>query len=330
LYTFDNGVCNPDNSCAAFCGDAYDSSVNPLTILQVGVPLTLRWKTNVVHEPLQYRLSLNPDATDDRFDFGDNILVTVANGDAADPSNVGLMGNFSTTVMIPESSLDTCSQANGDEPCVLQLWDLYYFVSCANVLLTTGEVEDEVYAPTPTTAKVGTYAPTTASLPPLPGKSISTLFFQGASFEDYRVTVGMEEPELDPILTLERCRDYTFVIDAPGHPFVIKTQPGLGLGDVLTTNDQDYSVSDTFPTEGMDRGSFTFRAGDGAPSSGLFYQCTLHVEMVSEIFLVDGGACGGAAGEDSDGFPTSAAITSEPEHSFGLLIATLVSTAMLQ
>ena len=172
----------------------------------------------------------------------------VTYGAAANPSNVGMTGSFSTTVTIPESALNSCSQASGDEPCVLQLWDVYYFVSCANVLLTTDEV-DEVDSP----------APTTLSLPPLPKKFIDTLLFQGASFEDYRVTVHMEEPELDPILYLKRCQNYTFVIDAPGHPFVIKTQPGLELDNVLAIDDPYYLVSNTFPTEGVERGSFMFR-----------------------------------------------------------------------
>lgn len=319
LFTFDDGVCNPATTCAAFCGDAYDSSANPVTILPVDVPTTLRWKTNVVHEPLQYRLSLNPAATDEQFDLGDHILTTVTHGEAADPSNVGMTGSFSTTVTIPESALNTCSQAGGDEPCVLQLWDVYYFVSCANVLLTTDEVE-EVDPP----------APTTVSLPPLPEKFIDTLLFQGASFEDYRVTVEMEEPELDPILYLERCRDYTFVIDAPGHPFVIKTQPGLGLGNVLAIDDPDYSVGSNFPSEGIEGGRFMFRAGEGAPSKGLFYQCTLHEEMFSEIIFVDGGACNGAPDEENDeaGATTSATFTVARFYGVLDLVAVLVAATM--
>jgi len=141
LYTFDEGVCGEnDDKCAGFCGDPYDSSLNPLTILQVGVPQTLRWSVTQAHRPEKYRLSLNPTSRDERFDLDDNILATVTNSDAADPGNVGKKGDFSTTVTIPESALDTCSQANGDDPCVLQLFDLYYFVSCANVLLTTEDL----------------------------------------------------------------------------------------------------------------------------------------------------------------------------------------------
>ena len=105
------------------------------------------------HSPLKYQLSLNLTATNDHFDLSENILTTVTNSDAADPSNVGLTGSFSTTMTIPASALDTYSQAGSDNPCVLQLWDIYYFVSCANVLLAA---EDSPPNPTPTI------------LPPLP------------------------------------------------------------------------------------------------------------------------------------------------------------------
>lgn len=297
LYTFDAGVCDRDSTCAGFCGDVYNTNINPVTTLQVGVPITLRWKTKVAHAPLQYRLSLNPTASDNHFDVSENILTTISNADAADPSNAGRQtGSFSTIVTIPESAMETCS---GGEPCVLQLWDLYYFVSCANVLLTKGEVDQEEVPATP--------APDTVTLPPLPEKSENTILFQGASFEDYRVTMGMEEPQLDPILYLERCRDYTFIINARGHPFVLKNQPGLGMDNVLVIDGgQDYTTSETYPTEGTERGSFTFRAGPDAPTTGIFYQCTLHIGMVSEIVLVDNGKCdvsneNEGAGDNVDG-----------------------------
>jgi len=162
LYTFEDGVCEPESTCAAFCGDTYNSTTNPLTVLEVGVPLTLRWKVTVGHPPFKYRLSLNPTATDDDFDLSNNILTTVTNGDAADPSNVGSRGSFSTNVTIPESALDTCSQAGGNQPCVLQLWDVYYFVSCANVLLMTNAPTSTPTAPTTT---IPTSKPTTTSPP---------------------------------------------------------------------------------------------------------------------------------------------------------------------
>jgi len=162
LRTDDDGVCDPESTCTAFCGDTYNSTANPLTILEVGVPLTLRWMVTAAHLPEKYRLSLNPTATDDHFDLSNNILTTVTNGDAADSSNVGSNGSFSTTVTIPESALDTCSQADSNKPCVLQLWDLYYFVSCGNVLLTT-KATTSTPTTTPTTSKPTTTSPPTVT-----------------------------------------------------------------------------------------------------------------------------------------------------------------------
>uniref|UniRef100_A0A7S1B8I0 Uncharacterized protein n=2 Tax=Corethron hystrix TaxID=216773 RepID=A0A7S1B8I0_9STRA len=181
-----------------------------------------------------------------------------------------------------------------------------------------------------------TLAPT---IVPLPRKSGSTIIFRGASFDDYWVTVGMEEPALDPILTLELCRDYTFVVNAPGHPFVIKTRPGLGLDNVLDVDGGDYIVGDTFPTEGMEQGSFTFRVEEDAPLTSLFYQCTLHAGMGSKIDFVDDVACVSATGEESNGSEeiqdqqvpspqSSTAVTSEKF--YGLLVAVLVAIAILQ
>ena len=61
----------------------------------------------------------------------------------------------------------------------------------------------------------------------LPKQIIGALLPQGVSFEDDHVTVETEEPELDPILYLERSGGYTVVVGAPGRYFMIKTQLGL-------------------------------------------------------------------------------------------------------
>ena len=141
LFSFEEGVCNPyDNNsgmhCASFCGDPYNPAVNPLTHIPAGVPVTVQWNVNVVHEPYQYRLSFNSAAGggDNYFDDPDHILTVVNNQDAVvAANNNSLTGNFSTTVTFPASAIANCSQPA--TPCVLQLYDLYYFVSCANVVL---------------------------------------------------------------------------------------------------------------------------------------------------------------------------------------------------
>jgi hypothetical protein len=281
LYSFEEGVCNlAISSCNAFCGDSYSKEENPLTLLQVGVPITLKWKTNVAHEPYQYRLSLNRQGGgDNNFDNPDNILVSISNEDAADSTNVRETGSFSATVTIPKEAMEKCSGDN--DPCVLQLYDMYYFVSCANVLLTDEPVDNTYPSPMP-------------AMSPLLGEPVSDIFVEGASFLDYRVTIGNDEGGmLDPILYLKRCKTYTFNVNARGHPFVIKTQPGIGLENILdlSQNDSDYyEAHGSFPSvqnQGIEQGTFTFLARKNAPTEGLFYQCTLHEDMVSFFMIVD-------------------------------------------
>jgi hypothetical protein len=143
LYTFDEGVCQAA-SCSAFCGDALSVTSNPLTVLEVvegSQTVEIRWKTNVLHEPYQYRIALSMGGD---VAFDDNILAVVDNVLA----NVDITarttpqtGVFATNITIPDSHLAACA---GNEtstttttkpPCVLQLYDLYYFVSCANIVV---------------------------------------------------------------------------------------------------------------------------------------------------------------------------------------------------
>ena len=123
----------------------------------------------------------------------------------------------------------------------------------------------------------------------LPELSDSVILFQGTP-EGYEVTIGDAQPLLNPYLFLERCRDYTFIIDATGYQLVIKTQPGIGLDDLLVieNNNHDFVAASTdFPTlhsRGIEQGSFTFRIRHVASIPSLFYQSTSHEGMGSELF----------------------------------------------
>jgi len=282
LYSFEETVCNPTiQSCNAFCGDALGPDNYPVTTLQAGVEQTIYWSTNVAHSPYQYRFSLNYATADDNFDNAENILTIIDNSEAAFPTNQGLTGTFSANITIPLSAIPSCTT---DSPCVLQLWDLYYFVSCANIVLT----EDTVVVPDLPVP----------SAPPAGNGSVSTsattsILVQADSFQDYRVTVGGDSnAALDPVLYLQRCVEYTFRVDAPGHPFVLKTQPGIGLDHLIDWSSSYYeSSSGSIPTaanQGIEMGTFTFRATRAAPvNDTLYYQCTLHENMVSTIVIVD-------------------------------------------
>ena len=142
LFSFDADVCNPDDeTCGAFCGDPFDTPNAPVTVLPVGMPVLMRWQTTVIHPPFQYRIAVNPIPGGDA-NFDANIQTTVSNADARVGATIDdsrpATGQFTAPVTFPVSLLDTCNNNESEQqpPCVVQLYDLYYFVSCANVRFT--------------------------------------------------------------------------------------------------------------------------------------------------------------------------------------------------
>lgn len=82
----------------------------------------------------------------------------------------------------------------------------------------------------------------------------------------------------DPALTVVRGCSYTFTINTPGHPFLIKTVAGPGL---LSTYDEGVS------NQGTQNGALTWDVSLAAPSS-LFYNCQFHAAMAGTITVIDG------------------------------------------
>jgi hypothetical protein len=78
---------------------------------------------------------------------------------------------------------------------------------------------------------------------------------------------------LDPPLTLLRGRTYTFAVNAPDHPFFIKTLPGAGTGN---------QYNEGVTNNGLTSGTLTFNVPLNAPDP-LFYQCSDHAAMNAEI-----------------------------------------------
>lgn len=147
LYSFEPNVCNFDTAshCRAFCGDPFDTPNAPITKLPVNEPVTIRWRTNVVHPPFRYRIAVNPVAGGDG-NFDTNVLAIVSNAQALvsayaagvedNPADgIGITGEFATNVTFPAELADTC----GTTPCTVQLYDLYFFVSCANALFAVND-----------------------------------------------------------------------------------------------------------------------------------------------------------------------------------------------
>ncbi len=82
---------------------------------------------------------------------------------------------------------------------------------------------------------------------------------------------------LNPNITLERGKTYTFDIRAPGHPFFIKSVQGIG-----TANTYDRGVTDN----GQTFGAVTFTVPLDAPDT-LYYNCEFHVSMTGEFNIID-------------------------------------------
>jgi len=83
--------------------------------------------------------------------------------------------------------------------------------------------------------------------------------------------------QLSPTLTLTRGQTYTFAVQAPGHPFDIKTARVTGTLDQFTTG---------VTGEGTTSGTLTFVVPTDPSTPPLFYQCEVHSTMTGVIQLV--------------------------------------------
>jgi len=88
--------------------------------------------------------------------------------------------------------------------------------------------------------------------------------------------------ESNPTLTIVKGQTYTFNINATGHPFWIKTVPGIGTGDAYNTG---------VTNNGTASGSITFIATWDIPDA-LYYNCQYHSAMaggmtIEKYFLDD-------------------------------------------
>ncbi len=81
----------------------------------------------------------------------------------------------------------------------------------------------------------------------------------------------------NPVLTLERGKTYTFTVNAPGHPFFIKSVQG-------NTNANAFSQGVT--GNGEENGMVTFEVPMDAPDT-LFYNCQFHTSMTGTINIVN-------------------------------------------
>ena len=81
----------------------------------------------------------------------------------------------------------------------------------------------------------------------------------------------------NPSLTFCRGSTYVFSVNAPGHPFYIKTVRGNGTGNA-------YSSGVT--GNGATAGDVSFAVPTDAPAT-LYYDCAIHAAMSGPINIVD-------------------------------------------
>jgi hypothetical protein len=81
----------------------------------------------------------------------------------------------------------------------------------------------------------------------------------------------------DPPLTVVRGCSYTFTVNAPGHPFLIKSVQGTGVAN---------SYDDGVVGNGTQSGVITWDVSMAAPDA-LFYNCQFHAPMTGTITVID-------------------------------------------
>ena len=86
----------------------------------------------------------------------------------------------------------------------------------------------------------------------------------------------------NPLIQLLRGFTYRFAVNAPGHPFYIKTAPTTGTGDQYNTG---------VTNNGTDAGVVQITVSDTAPAT-LYYQCSIHAAMGGTISTSDIGPQG--------------------------------------
>ncbi len=81
----------------------------------------------------------------------------------------------------------------------------------------------------------------------------------------------------NPSITLKRGNTYEFIIDSPGHPFLIKSANTTGTADMYNNG---------VTNNGTSSGTITFVVPNEAPDT-LFYICEFHSSMAGTFTIID-------------------------------------------
>ena len=96
----------------------------------------------------------------------------------------------------------------------------------------------------------------------------------------YNLTgAGFTQPTANPDLNIIRGKKYEFHVNAPGHPFYLKTTASTGTGD---------TYDDGVLGNGIEVGIVTLAVTQKAPAV-IYYQCANHVSMGSSIQIISQG-----------------------------------------
>jgi len=90
-------------------------------------------------------------------------------------------------------------------------------------------------------------------------------------------TAYMIDGVSNPDFTFCRGSAYIFSVNAPGHPFYIKTVQGAGI---------DNAYNSGVTGNGADVGMVVFTVPADAPAT-LFYDCSIHPPMTGTIHVID-------------------------------------------
>ena len=109
----------------------------------------------------------------------------------------------------------------------------------------------------------------------------TTFGVSNVGFESYKFT--HKSSTSNPDIVVYKGNTYNFTVDAPGHQFWIKTQPGTGTDSAFDSVYVD--------NNGTDSGTVTLRvpAADSSTTNEnvLYYQCQHHAGMVGRIIIKD-------------------------------------------
>ena len=124
------------------------------------------------------------------------------------------------------------------------------------------------------------------------GLKMHYLGFVAGTGATYAITnVGASSYQVDgngpnPAIQLTRGLTYTINVNAPGHPFYIKTNPSTGTGDQYTNG---------VINNGTDTGTIIFTVPVSAPTN-LYYACEFHASMQGVFIITGSGTTGTTAG----------------------------------